>query len=59
MDSFSTVAEAVDFLKKQPFDVISDQGPGENRLATLHLSISDQLGDSAIVEYIIGKQVIH
>lgn len=32
---------------------------GENRLATLHLSISDATGDSAIVEYIGGKQVIH
>jgi hypothetical protein len=28
-------------------------------LATLHLSMSDATGDSAIVEYIGGKQVIH
>ena len=33
--------------------------PGESRLATLHLSISDASGDSAIIEYIRGKQVIH
>ncbi|CAM4252320.1 linear amide C-N hydrolase [Acinetobacter pragensis] len=59
LDNFSTVAEAVEFLKKEPFDVISDQVPGENRLATLHLSISDKTGDSAIVEYIGGRQVIH
>ena len=59
LDNFSTVAEAVHFLEKEPFDVISDQVPGENRLATLHLSISDKSGDSAIIEYIKGKQVIH
>jgi choloylglycine hydrolase len=33
--------------------------PGEERLATLHLSMSDAIGDSAIIEYIDGKQVIH
>ena len=59
LDNFSTVAETVHFLEKEPFDVISDQVPGENRLATLHLSISDKSGDSAIIEYIKGKQVIH
>src|SRR5256885_1317047 len=32
---------------------------GENRLTTLHLSMSDASGDSAIVEYINGRQVIH
>ncbi len=33
--------------------------PGEDRLTTLHLSISDASGDSAIIEYIGGRQVIH
>ena len=37
----------------------TDQVPGEKRLATLHLSLSDATGDSAIIEYINGKQVIH
>lgn len=59
LDNFATVAEAVTFLEKESFDVITDQVPGENRLATLHLSISDKTGDSAIIEYIAGKQVIH
>jgi len=35
--------------------VVTDQVPSENRLATLHLSISDATGDSAIVEYIDAK----
>ncbi len=59
LDNYATVAEAVNALEKEPFIVVSDQVPGENRLATLHLSISDATGDSAIIEYVKGKQVIH
>lgn len=33
--------------------------PGQDRLATLHLAVSDATGNSAIIEYIGGKQVIH
>ncbi len=59
LDNFATVSDAVAALAKEPFVVVTDQMPGENRLATLHLSISDATGDSAIIEYIDGKQVIH
>ncbi len=59
LDNFATVQEAVDTLKTEPFTLVSDNVPGENRLATLHLSLSDASGDSAIIEYIDGKQVIH
>jgi len=59
LDNFGTVAEAVAALTTEPFAVVTDGVPGEDRLATLHLSISDATGDSAIVEYIGGKQVIH
>lgn len=59
LDNFGTVSEAVDALNKKPFVVVTDNVPGQKRLATLHLSISDSSGDSAIVEYIDGKQVIH
>ncbi|EPX99227.1 hypothetical protein C404_04530 [Ralstonia sp. AU12-08] len=59
LDNFATVAEAVTALEKEPFTVITDKVPGESRLATLHLSMSDASGDSAIVEYINGRQVIH
>ncbi|MBJ3778460.1 linear amide C-N hydrolase [Acuticoccus mangrovi] len=59
LDNFATVAEAVAALEAEPFVIVTDQVPGETRLATLHLSISDATGDSAIVEYIDGKQVIH
>lgn len=59
LDNYATVAEAIRALEKEPFIVMTDHVPGEKRLATLHLSISDATGDSAIVEYIDGKQVIH
>lgn len=59
LDNFATVQEAVDALEKEPFTIVTDNVPGEDRLATLHLSLSDASGDSAIVEYIGGKQVIH
>jgi len=59
LDNFATVQEAVDVLAKEPFTIVTDYVPGENRHATLHLSLSDAGGDSAIIEYIDGKQVIH
>jgi choloylglycine hydrolase len=59
LDNFATVAEAVTALTAVPFDVVTDGVPGQDRLATLHLSLSDATGDSAIVEYINGQQTIH
>jgi choloylglycine hydrolase len=59
LDRFASVQEAVDTLRTEPFTIVTDNVPGENRLATLHLSISDASGDSAIIEYIDGRQVIH
>jgi len=59
LDNFATVAEAVAALEKEPFTIVTDNVPGENRLTTVHLSLSDASGDSAIFEYIKGKLVIH
>jgi choloylglycine hydrolase len=59
LDNFATVDEAVAALGKEPFFVVTANVPGQDRLATLHLSMSDASGDSAIVEYIGGRQVIH
>jgi penicillin V acylase-like amidase (Ntn superfamily) len=59
LDNFATVQEAVDVLSREPYILVTDQIPGEDRLATLHLSLSDSSGDSAIIEYIDGRQVIH
>lgn len=59
LDNFATVQEAVSVLEAEPFTLVTDKVPGQDRLATLHLAISDASGDSAIVEYINGRQVIH
>ncbi|OAH42681.1 choloylglycine hydrolase [Sphingobium yanoikuyae] len=59
LDNFATVKAAVDELSKESFVVVTDNIPGEERLGTLHLAISDASGDSAIFEYIKGKLVIH
>jgi len=59
LDNYATVAEAVSALEKEPYTIVTDKVPGEDRLATLHLSLSDKTGDSAIIEYIDGRQVIH
>ena len=59
LDNFATVQEAVDAMADEPFTVVTANVPGEERLANLHLSLSDNTGDSAIVEYVGNKQVIH
>lgn len=59
LDNFTTVAEAVNELKKEEFAIVSDFIPGTDKFTTVHLSISDPTGDSAIFEYIGGKLVIH
>jgi choloylglycine hydrolase len=59
LDNFGTVQEAVETLQREPFTIVTDNVPGQRLLATLHLSLSDATGDSAIVEYIDGRQVIH
>lgn len=59
LDSFATVAEAVAVLAKEEFVVVSDNIPGTDRFVSVHLSLSDATGDSAIFEYIDGELVIH
>ncbi|RLM20833.1 choloylglycine hydrolase [Brenneria alni] len=59
LDNFATVKEAVQFLQQDQFTLVTANVPDEERLAKLHLALSDSSGDSAIIEYIDGKQVIH
>jgi penicillin V acylase-like amidase (Ntn superfamily) len=58
LDNFATVAEAVDALGAEPFQVIAPVMPNGSP-AQLHLSMSDPTGDSAVFEYLGGKLVIH
>lgn len=59
LDNFATVSETVNELQKENFAIITANVPGQSRLTTLHLSVSDASGDNAIFEYIDGKLVIH
>ncbi|MCC5880033.1 MAG: linear amide C-N hydrolase [Idiomarina sp.] len=59
LDSYATVEEAVRSLEDESFVVVSAEIPGTERFTTVHLSISDRQGDSAIFEYIDGRLVIH
>ncbi|TRW48901.1 linear amide C-N hydrolase [Aliidiomarina halalkaliphila] len=59
LDNFATVAEAVDFFAEESFAIVSDFIPGTDKFTTVHLSLSDATGDSAIFEYIGGKLKIH
>ena len=58
LDNFATVDEAVTALAREPFQVVTATLPTGQK-AQLHLSLSDASGDSAILEYIGGKLVIH
>ena len=59
IDNYATVKEAVNALEREKFIIVSDYVPGTEKFTTLHLSISDSTGDSAIFEYINGKLKIH
>ncbi|WP_144140624.1 linear amide C-N hydrolase [Paraburkholderia sp. BCC1884] len=58
LDNFATVSEAVDALGREPFQIIAPPLPNGKPL-TIHLALSDAQGDSAILEYLDGKLVIH
>ncbi|MBF2083142.1 linear amide C-N hydrolase [Thermoleptolyngbya sp. C42_A2020_037] len=60
LDNFATVTEAVEHLRANPFHVGAGEVPGQpGRLATIHLSLSDATGDSAILEWVDGELQIH
>lgn len=59
LDNYATVDEVVKALEADSFQIVTTQVPGEDRLATLHLSVSDSTGDSAIFEYLNGKLTVH
>lgn len=58
LDNFATVDEAVAALSRDEFRIDAPDLPNGSR-STLHLSISDTTGNSAIFEYIEGKLIVH
>ncbi|ABL69022.1 MULTISPECIES: linear amide C-N hydrolase [Paracoccus] len=60
LDNFATVDEAVQYLRAHPFDTVTKDVPAQpGKLTTVHLSLSDATGDSAILEWIDGELQIH
>ncbi|WP_245643709.1 linear amide C-N hydrolase [Paraburkholderia oxyphila] len=58
LDNYASVSEAIEALGKEPFQIIAPPLP-DGKPVTIHLSLSDASGDSAILEYLDGKLVIH
>lgn len=58
LDNFATVREAVDELKKETFRIDAPRLPNGSE-STLHLAITDETGNTAILEYLDGKLSIH
>lgn len=60
LDRHATVAEAVADLRANPVHAATGPLPIDpNRVAAVHLSLSDATGDSAVIEFIDGETVIH
>ncbi len=60
LSSFATVEEVVKAFEADPIHIVPIAfGPGKAAPATVHLAVSDPGGDSAIIEYLNGKPVIH
>lgn len=58
LDNFATVDEVITELEKEVFRIDAPDLPNGSK-STLHLSISDATGNSAIFEYINGDLIIH
>ncbi|MCV7227788.1 linear amide C-N hydrolase [Mycolicibacterium komossense] len=55
LDQAATVAEAVALMADVDVVMVSARG----HQATLHVALEDSSGDSAIIEFVDGKQVVH
>jgi penicillin V acylase-like amidase (Ntn superfamily) len=60
LDNFATVAEAVQASRSEPFQPVTMEiGKTRKLTGRMHLSLADATGDSAVLEYLHGKLVIH
>jgi penicillin V acylase-like amidase (Ntn superfamily) len=61
LDRHGLVADAVADLRENPVLVVTGEVPvgPPGRSATVHVSLSDVTGDSAVIEFIDGEMVIH
>ena len=56
LDNFATVREAVDELKKETFRIDAPRMPNGGPESTLHMAITDETGNTAVLEYLDGKR---
>ena len=60
LSNFATVSEAVEGMKREPVAFVPcNFGPGGAAHPSVHLSLTDPTGDSAIMEYLGGRLVVH
>lgn len=59
LDNFATVAECVEWIEQNDVQVYQLPDPATGDKPTIHLALNDAKGDSAIIEYIDGKAVVH
>ncbi|MFN8662819.1 MAG: linear amide C-N hydrolase [Thermomicrobiales bacterium] len=59
LDNFATVTEAIAWMKETDIQIVSMVDPVYGKNVTLHMALEDPTADSAVIEYIDGKMVIH
>jgi choloylglycine hydrolase len=59
LDNFASVKGVVEYLKEDNIQIAPVPIPNSEHLPTMHVSVSDSSGDSAVIEFLDGKLVIH
>ncbi|SEK23644.1 linear amide C-N hydrolase [Rhodococcus maanshanensis] len=59
LDRCASVAECIELMTAQPFQIRPLVEPRSGRSATVHLALEDATGDSLIIEYIDGSVRLH
>ena len=60
LSQYATVEELVTAVRQDRLQIVPIPfGPGGKAKATVHMAVSDASGDSAVIEYLKGKPVIH
>ena len=60
LSQYATVKELVVAVQQDRIQIVPVPfGPGGKAKATVHMAVSDASGDSAVIEYLSGKPVIH
>ncbi len=60
LSQYGSVKELVQAVKADRIQIVPIPfGPGGKAKATVHMAVSDASGDSAVIEYLKGKPVIH